>query len=67
VLGTVLEWFVLGPLLSHLAINYATLSLIPSALQVLGLVAGLALAGAVAVVWVAAQAAREPVVNGLAG
>jgi ABC-type antimicrobial peptide transport system permease subunit len=67
VVGTLLERFVLGPLLSHLAINYATLSLIPSALQVLGLVAGLALAGAVAVVWVAAQASRESVVSGLVG
>jgi ABC-type antimicrobial peptide transport system permease subunit len=67
VIGVVLERFVLGPLLSHLAVNYATLSLIPSPLQVLGLVAGLAAAAAAAVVWVAGQASREPVVAGLAG
>jgi len=66
VVGIVLERFVFGPALSHLAVNYATLALEPTPAEVLATVAGLAAAGALAVIWVARQAARESVVAGLA-
>jgi ABC-type lipoprotein release transport system permease subunit len=65
VVGIVLERFVFGPALSHLAINYAVLSLGASGVDVALTLAGLALASVVAVVWVARQAVREPVVAGL--
>ena len=65
-IGVVLERFVLGPELSHLAINYATLNLDPAAWEIGAVVAGLVLCGVVAVVWVAAQATRESVLSGLA-
>ncbi len=65
VLGVLLERLVLGPVLSGLAINYASLQLVPSAMQVAAVLAGLAAAGAFAVLWVARQAGREPVVAGL--
>ena len=64
-IGVVLERFVLGPELSHLAINYATLNLTPAAWMIGAVVAGLVLCGVVAVVWVAAQATRESVLSGL--
>ncbi|HEY5318923.1 MAG TPA: FtsX-like permease family protein, partial [Solirubrobacteraceae bacterium] len=66
VVGIVLERYVFGPALSHLAENYAVLALDATSAEVLATIAGLALAGAVAVVWVARQAARESVVAGLA-
>ena len=67
VVGVLLERLLLGPALAKLAINYATLALgrlCPSA-------AGDARRPGrrlrrVAVAWVARQAAREPVVAGLA-
>lgn len=65
VVGIVLERFVFGPALSHLAINYAVLSLGASALEVVLTLAGLVLASVIAVVWVARVAVREPVVAGL--
>jgi ABC-type antimicrobial peptide transport system permease subunit len=64
--GIVLERFVFGPALSHLAASYAALALDATSAEVLATLAGLALASAVAVVWVARQAARESVVAGLA-
>ena len=67
VLGIGLERLVLGPLLANLAAGYATLPLGASAREVAAVLAGLALGGVVAVLWVAHQAAREPVVAGLAG
>jgi hypothetical protein len=66
VVGIVLERFVFGPALSHLAVNYAALALQATPAEVLATLAGLAVAGAVAVVWVARQAGRESVVSGLA-
>jgi ABC-type antimicrobial peptide transport system permease subunit len=66
VVGIVLERFVFGPALSHLAASYAALALDATSAEVLATLAGLALASAVAVVWVARQAARESVVAGLA-
>jgi ABC-type lipoprotein release transport system permease subunit len=64
IVGVLLERFVFGPALSHLAINYAVLSLEPTAVEVALTLAGLALAAAVAVAWVGRQAVREPVVAG---
>jgi hypothetical protein len=61
----VLERFVFGPALSRLAENYAVLTLSATALEIVLTLAGLALAAAVAVVWVGRQAVREPVVAGL--
>jgi len=66
VVGVLLERFVFGPALSHLAENYATLALDATTSEVLATLAGLAVAGAVAVVWVSRQASRESVVSGLA-
>jgi ABC-type lipoprotein release transport system permease subunit len=66
VVGIVLERVVFGPALSHLAASYAALALDATSAEVLATLAGLALASAVAVVWVARQAARESVVSGLA-
>jgi len=65
-IGIVLERFVFGPALSHLAENYATLPLVATGLDVLLVVAGLLLAAGVAVAWVSRQAVRESVVSGLA-
>jgi ABC-type antimicrobial peptide transport system permease subunit len=64
--GVLLERLLLGPALSNLAVSYATLELKATALDVLALVAGLALAAAVTVWWVARTAVRESVVAGLA-
>jgi hypothetical protein len=66
IVGVLLERLLLGPALSRLAINYATLALGASAAQLLVTLGGLAVAAAVAVLWVGGQAAREPVVAGLA-
>ena len=66
IVGVLLERLLLGPALSRLAVNYATLELGASAGQLLVTMAGLAAAAAVAVAWVGGQAAREPVVVGLA-
>jgi ABC-type antimicrobial peptide transport system permease subunit len=63
--GIVLEKYVFGPALSHLAVNYATLVLDPTTAEILVTLAGLALAGVIATVWVARQASRESVVSGL--
>ena len=66
VVGILLERFVLGPALSGLAANYATLPLQATAAQVALTVAGLLAAAGVAVLWVARQAVRESVLTGLA-
>ena len=66
IVGVLLERLVLGPVLSHLAAGYADLPLRATPLQVAITVAGLALAAAIAVLWVARQAGRESVVAGLA-
>jgi ABC-type antimicrobial peptide transport system permease subunit len=65
-IGFALERFVFGPALSRLAENYATLPLNATILDVLGTLAGLGVAGAVAVMWVARQSVSESVVSGLA-
>jgi hypothetical protein len=62
----VLERLVFGPALSSLAASYATLPLAASVEQIAATLAGLGLVGGVAVVWVARQAARQPVLAGLA-
>jgi ABC-type antimicrobial peptide transport system permease subunit len=61
-----LETLVLGPALSRLAASYATLPLAPSPMEVIAVVVGLAAAGAIAAAWVARQATRENVIEGLA-
>ena len=66
-LGVALERLVLGPALARLAASYVTLSLGASRLEIAIVLAGLALAGAVAVVWVAHQTTRENVITGMAG
>ena len=53
VIGILLERLVLGPALSRLAASYVTLSLGASALEIVAVLAGLALAGGIAVAWVA--------------
>ena len=65
ILGIVLERFVLGPSLARLAASYVTLSLGATGLEIAAVLAGLVLAGAVAVAWVARQATRENVITGL--
>lgn len=65
-LGVVLEELVFGPALSRLAINYAVLNLGAGLPEVLAVLAGLAVAGGVAVIWVTREATRESVVQGLA-
>ncbi len=64
--GVLLERLLLGPALSNLAVSYATLELRATATDVLVLLAGLALATAGTVWWVARAALRESVVTGLA-
>ncbi|MGO9820111.1 MAG: FtsX-like permease family protein [Solirubrobacteraceae bacterium] len=66
IVGVLLERFVLGPALSHLAENYANLSLTAGPAEVFATLAGLAIAAGVAVAWVSRQASRESVVEGLA-
>jgi hypothetical protein len=63
----VLETTVLGPALSGLAASYATLPLAPTALDIAIVLAGLAIASAIAVLWVARRVTSENVVLGLAG
>lgn len=65
VVGIVLEQILLGPALSNLAVNYATLNLAAGVDQMAAVVAGLLVAGAVAVLWVTRRATRETVVEGL--
>ena len=67
VVGVLLERLLFGPALARLAASYATLPLQASLAEVLATLAGLAIAAAVAVAWVARQAGRESVVAGLAG
>jgi ABC-type lipoprotein release transport system permease subunit len=66
VVGVLLERYVLGPALSRLAENYASLPLQATAAEIGVTLAGLALTGAFAVLWVSRQAARESVLTGLA-
>ncbi len=66
IVGYLLERLVLGPALSRLAANYANLPLQATAAEVGVTVAALAAAAGVAVLWVARQALREPVLTGLA-
>ncbi|HET9074164.1 MAG TPA: FtsX-like permease family protein [Solirubrobacteraceae bacterium] len=65
-IGVLLEWLALGPLLSHLAAGYASLDLRPTPAEVGGVLGGLALAGCVAVLWVSVSAVRASIVEGLA-
>jgi ABC-type lipoprotein release transport system permease subunit len=63
--GIVLEQLVLAPALSRLAASYATLPISASQAEIAAVLAGAAVAGAIAVVWVGRQVARETVVAGL--
>jgi ABC-type lipoprotein release transport system permease subunit len=65
-LGIVLERLVLGPALAHLAASYVSLSLGASGGEVALVLAGLVVAGLVAIVWVTRQTTRENVIAGLA-
>ena len=65
VIGILLERLVLGPALSRLAASYVTLSLGASALEIVAVLAGLALAGGIAVAWVAGRTTRENVIAGM--
>ena len=64
--GVALQRWVLGPALSNLAANYATLPLRAGAGEIALAAVGLLLAGALAVAWVTYRAQREPVLEGLA-
>ncbi len=65
VIGILLERLVLGPALSRLAASYVTLPLGASSSEIAAVLAGLALAGATAVAWVARQTTRESVIEGM--
>ncbi|MGI8412061.1 MAG: ABC transporter permease [Solirubrobacteraceae bacterium] len=65
VLGILLERLVFGPALSQLAASYASLPLAAGAAQIVAVIAGLLVAGALAVLWVVRQATRETVTAGL--
>jgi ABC-type lipoprotein release transport system permease subunit len=65
IVGVLLERLVLGPALSRLAENYVTLPLQASGEEVALTAAGLLLAGAAAVLWVARQAGRQSVIREL--
>ncbi len=64
-IGIVLERLVLGPALARLAASYVTLSLSATGTEIALVLAGLALAGLVAIVWVTRQTTRESVIAGL--
>jgi ABC-type antimicrobial peptide transport system permease subunit len=66
VLGVVVEKVALGPAMSHLAAGYASLELGAGLAQIGALLAGLLVAGTIAVLWVTRLATREAVVAGLA-
>jgi hypothetical protein len=63
--GVALERLVLGPALSRLAADYVALPLQAGPAEIAITTAGLLLAAAIAVLWVARQAGREPIVTGL--
>ncbi len=64
--GVALQHWVLGPALSRLAADYATLPLRAGAGEIALAVVGLWFAGAVAVAWVTYRAQRDSVLEGLA-
>ncbi len=64
-IGIALEQLVLGPALSRLAASYATLPISASDAEIAAVLAGVVVAGAVAVLWVARQVTRETVIAGL--
>jgi ABC-type antimicrobial peptide transport system permease subunit len=63
--GVLLQRWLLGPALSNLATNYATLPLRAGPSEIGLVLAGLLLAGGFAVAWVTYQAQRETVLAGL--
>jgi ABC-type lipoprotein release transport system permease subunit len=63
--GVLLEWLVLGPLVSRRAAGFADLPLAPSAGQAALVLGGLLLLAAAATAVVARRAMREPVIAGL--
>ncbi len=65
VLGILIERLLLGPALARLAASYVTLPLGASLAEIAAVLAGLTLAGAVAVAWVARQTTRESVLAGM--
>ena len=65
VLGILIERLLLGPALARLAASYVTLPLGASLPEIAAVLAGLVLAGAVAVAWVARQTTRESVIAGM--
>jgi hypothetical protein len=64
-LGIALERLVLGPALAHLAASYVTLPLGATGPEIALVMAGLVLAGLLAIVWVTRQTTRESVIAGL--
>jgi putative ABC transport system permease protein len=65
VVGFLLERFVVGPAVAGLAASYVSLSLSPSASEVLLTAVGLCIGATLAVLWTARLAARGPVVDWL--
>ena len=66
-LGAVLERVLLGPAMARLAVGYASLELSASPGQLAAVWAGLGVLAAGAVLWVARQTTREPIVEALGG
>ena len=66
-IGVLLERLLLAPAMARLAVGYASLELSAGAGQVALVLAGLALLALAAVLWVARQATREPIVTALGG
>jgi hypothetical protein len=64
-IGIVLEQLVLAPGLSRLAASYATLPISATDAEIAAVLVGVAVAGIVAVLWVARQVTRETVIAGL--
>jgi ABC-type lipoprotein release transport system permease subunit len=67
IVGVLLEELLFGPELSRLAINYAVLDLGARLPEIGAVLAGLAVAAGLAVVWITREVTRESVVEGLAG
>lgn len=65
--GVDLERFALGPGMARIAVGYASLELAADPAQIAAVLVGLVALATAAVLWVARQAAREPIVAALSG
>jgi len=67
VIGALLERFALGPAMARLAVGYASLELTAGPGELAAVLVGLGVLATAAVLWVARQATREPIVSELEG